>query len=55
MNRLVLKNAELNSKFKRVLEEIRKCFEPEPKPIKPPERMQLDPPGFGRATLPREA
>lgn len=52
---LSYKNAELNSKFKRVLEEIRKCFGPELKPIKPLERLQLDPLGFGRATLPREA
>lgn len=55
MNRLVLKNAKLNSKFKRVLEEIRKCFGPEPKPIKPLGRMPLDPLGFGRGTLPGEA
>lgn len=34
MKRLALKNVELNSKFKRVLEEIRKCVGPEPKPVK---------------------
>lgn len=52
MNRLALKNVELNSKFKRVFEEIRKCVGPEPKPVKSLERMQESPLGFGCAVLP---
>lgn len=40
MNRLALKNVKLNSEFKKVLEEIRKCGGPESKPIKSLERME---------------